>query len=102
MEKFDRKKMEEITKSLMFKVDEQAMIELENLWNYLQKRISFLDRFNLDGIQPMTHINEQPQINFLRDDYLNEVKLEKIEKSDVLENAATHDDDYVTINKVVK
>ncbi|UWV92028.1 hypothetical protein [Mycoplasmopsis cynos] len=48
----------------------------------------------------MTHIDESYQIDFLRDDIEDDSY--SINKKTILSNAAKSDNDFVTLNKVVK
>ncbi|WP_308699347.1 MULTISPECIES: glutamyl-tRNA amidotransferase [unclassified Mycoplasma] len=97
----NKEKIKEIVSSLMFNPSEEVLNNIIKNWNELENDLKNLDKLNLDNIKPLSHINEEYKIDLLREDeFDNEFK--SIDKNQILSNAKTSDQDYVTITKVVK
>ncbi|QKT05362.1 aspartyl/glutamyl-tRNA amidotransferase subunit C [Mycoplasma sp. OR1901] len=97
----NKEKIKEIVNSLMFNPSDEVLDHIIENWHELENELKSFDKLDLDKVKPLSHINEEYKIDLLRDDeFDNEFK--SINKSQILSNAATSDDDYVTIKKVVK
>ena len=73
--------------------------EKEAIKNDLQKMIQFVEKLNeLDttGVEPLLHMSDN--VNVLRED---EVK-GSLSREEGLKNAATHDDQFFKVPKVIK
>lgn len=100
--------MKTITKEQLIQIAQRLMINpadkvLDDIlidWEELQHHVSVLNKINTDNVKPLTHINEDLQIDFLREDEENWDLM--INKNIILENAPENDSDYVTITKVVE
>lgn len=100
MLKMDKDKLKDIVSSLMFEPTDDVLLHITENWTEIQRQLSWLDELDLANIDPMTHINENYQIDFLRDDEVDTTW--SITKADILKNAADKDSDYVILTKVVK
>ncbi|WP_029513461.1 Asp-tRNA(Asn)/Glu-tRNA(Gln) amidotransferase subunit GatC [Mycoplasmopsis primatum] len=96
-----KEELKEIAQSLMFDINEQVLDEIVKLWKDLNKRIKWLEDIDTTNVEPLSHINEEPKVDFLRDDVENN-NLVSISKKDLLDNSKEHNDDYIIINKVIK
>lgn len=89
-----------IAESLMLKPTEDVVEEILKDWEILQKHIQMMNLINTENIEPMTHINENYQIDFFREDI--EDTSWAIEKKHILANASESDQDFIITKKVVK
>ena len=88
--------VEKITNLARLKFDDS---EKEAIKNDLQKMIQFVEKLNeLDttGVEPLLHMSDN--VNVLRED---EVK-GSLSREEGLKNAATHDDQFFKVPKVIK
>ncbi|MCU9933395.1 Asp-tRNA(Asn)/Glu-tRNA(Gln) amidotransferase subunit GatC [Mycoplasmopsis cynos] len=100
MKTISKEKLVNIVSSLMMIPTDKVIENILQNWNTLQKNLRFFDEVDLDNLEPMTHIDESYQIDFLRDDIEDDSY--SINKKTILSNAAKSDNDFVTLNKVVK
>ncbi|MGV2392831.1 UNVERIFIED_CONTAM: aspartyl/glutamyl-tRNA amidotransferase subunit C [Campylobacter lari] len=63
--------------------------------------MDFLKEINTDGVEPMSHINEIPKIDFLRED-VEDKENYTLTKKELLSNAKDKNEDYIITTKVVK
>ncbi|RIV16975.1 glutamyl-tRNA amidotransferase [Mycoplasmopsis gallopavonis] len=100
MQKIDKQSLKEIVSSLMFEPTDEVIENILINWNSIHLQLEWLNDLDLENVKPLSHLNEIPQIDFLRED--SEDISWSITKQDILKNAATKDLDYVTLTKVVK
>ena len=94
----------EVNDALVDKLANLARLKFDNsekvaIKNDLQKMIQFVEKLNeLDttGVEPLLHMSDN--VNILRAD---EVK-GSISREEGLKNAATHDDQFFKVPKVIK
>ncbi|AXJ70352.1 glutamyl-tRNA amidotransferase [Mycoplasmopsis bovis] len=96
-----KEELKEIALSLMFKIDVKVLDDIMELWTDLNTRIEWLKEIDTSNVEPLSHINENRFIDFLRDD-VEDNSLVSIKKQDLLSNAADFDEKYILTNKVVK
>ncbi len=96
-----KEELKEIALSLMFKIDDKVLDDIMELWTDLNTRIEWLREIDTSNVEPLSHINENRFIDFLRDD-VEDNSLVSIKKQDLLSNAADYDENYILTNKVVK
>ncbi len=96
-----KEELKEIALSLMFKIDDKVLDDIMELWTDLNTRIEWLKEIDTSNVEPLSHINENRFIDFLRDD-VEDNSLVYIKKHDLLSNAADYDENYILTNKVVK
>ncbi|QJG66989.1 Asp-tRNA(Asn)/Glu-tRNA(Gln) amidotransferase subunit GatC [Mycoplasma phocoenae] len=93
-----KSKMTELAKLLLFEPKEEVFQMLEKEHENIKSHLELLSKFDLDNIEPMTHINsELISFDLLRDDIVGTT----IEKENILNNAKKHDNDFVTMKRVV-
>lgn len=95
-----KEELYKIAESLMLKPTEDVVEEILKDWEILQKHIQMMNLINTENIEPMTHINENYQIDFFREDV--EDTSWAIEKEHILANASESDKDFIITKKVVK
>lgn len=95
-----KEELYKIAESLMLKPTEDVVEEILKDWEILQKHIQMMNLINTENIEPMTHINENYQIDFFREDI--EDTSWTIEKEHILANASESDQDFIITKKVVK
>ncbi|WP_036431007.1 hypothetical protein [Mycoplasmopsis felis] len=100
MEQITREKLKKIVKTLMFEPTEEVVDNILKNWLKLEKEIKWFDNLDLTNIEPMSKIDEEYYIDFLREDDLN--NLDSINKSELINNAPQKNNDYVILTKVVK
>ncbi|WP_036452297.1 Asp-tRNA(Asn)/Glu-tRNA(Gln) amidotransferase subunit GatC [Mycoplasma buteonis] len=100
MKDISHEKLKEIVSSLMFEPIPEVMDNILNNWHKLEKDLLALDKLDLSSVKPLTHINEMPLVDFLREDV--EDTTWSISKEQILANAKQKDDDYIILTKVVK
>lgn len=83
-------------KKIHLNTSEEVLKKLEVESEVLLKKIDHLKSIDVNGIEPMSRIDETP-ISFLREDVEGEVFPRKF----ILENAPETVDNYVAIKKVV-
>lgn len=90
----DKKKLREISNSLMFDVKENVIDEIAEIYAGLEEKIFRLKEIDTTNVEPMVRIDSNP-ISFLREDVVGE----SLPKNVVLENARNTEGDFVVINK---
>lgn len=95
-----KEELYKIAESLMLKPTEDVVEEILKDWEVLQKHIHMMSLINTENVEPMTHINENYQIDFFREDI--EDTSWAIKKEHILANAFESDQDFITTKKVVK
>ncbi|WP_322908609.1 glutamyl-tRNA amidotransferase [Mycoplasmopsis felis] len=100
MEQITREKLKKIVKTLMFEPTDEVVDNILKNWLKLEKEIKWFDNLDLTNIEPMSKIDEEYYIDFLREDDLN--NLDSINKSELINNAPQKNNDYVILTKVVK
>ncbi|MEI2462584.1 glutamyl-tRNA amidotransferase [Mycoplasmopsis felis] len=100
MEQITREKLKKIVKTLMFDPTEEVVDNILKNWLKLEKEIKWFDNLDLTNIEPMSKIDEEYYIDFLREDDFN--NLDSINKSELINNAPQKNNDYVILTKVVK
>ncbi|UWV79457.1 glutamyl-tRNA amidotransferase [Mycoplasmopsis felis] len=100
MEQITREKLKKIVKTLMFDSTEEVVDNILKNWLKLEKEIKWFDNLDLTNIEPMSKIDEEYYIDFLREDDFN--NLDSINKSELINNAPQKNNDYVILTKVVK
>lgn len=101
--------MKKITNKQLIESAESIKLELaddvkKNIKKYLRdfnKRLEELHEYDTENVEPLTHINEMPLVDFLREDIVDE-NIKSLEKQKILSNASESDSDYVVVDKVVK
>ena len=93
----DKKKLLNISKSLMFEINEDVANSLEQEFSILENKINKMKSIDTDNINPMTSVDETP-ITFLREDKVGEA----LQKDAILNNAPNSDNDFIIINKEAK
>ncbi len=81
-----KEELKEIALSLMFKIDDKVLDDIMELWTDLNTRIEWLKEIDTSNVEPLSHINENRFIDFLRDD-VEDNSLVSIKKQDLLSNA---------------
>ncbi|ATO30788.1 glutamyl-tRNA amidotransferase [Mycoplasmopsis bovirhinis] len=100
MKQINNEKIKRIVESLMFEPNDQVINNIIKNWNDLSKSIELFNNFNLENLEPMTHIDQSYQIDFLREDIPSQIN--SITKETILTNTKNKDDDYVILAKVVQ
>lgn len=100
MKTINKQTLIEIVKSLMLEPSDDVLEEIIQEWETIQYQLSFLNKINTENVLPLTHINEKPVIDFLREDIVDYSN--SITKSNILTNASESDQDYIITSKVVK
>lgn len=95
-----KEELYKIAESLMLEPTEDVVEEILKDWEILQKHIQMMNLINTENIEPMTHINENYQIDFFREDI--EDTSWAIKKEHILANASESDQDFIITKKVVK
>ncbi|MBN0919253.1 Asp-tRNA(Asn)/Glu-tRNA(Gln) amidotransferase subunit GatC [[Mycoplasma] gypis] len=94
----EKAKMIKLANDLLFDVKEEVFELLNEEHENIKKQLTLLNKFNLDNIEPMTHINEAAiDFDLLRED---EPK-QGLAKDKLLDNAFDKDADFVKIRKVI-
>jgi len=89
--------LKETAKKLMLSTNEKVLQKLQEDFETIELKISKLKNINTNGIEPLTHPNENSIILF-REDVIGET----LDKEVIVSNAPTSEGGYVTIEKVVK
>ncbi len=92
-----RESLKEIVKSLKLETTEEVLNGLETDYEKIHKAFLDLKKISIEGVKPMYRIDETPT-TFLREDK----PLKGFTKEEVLHNAPTHDNTFVTMKRVVK
>lgn len=101
MVKPTKEQLIEIVKSIMLEPKPEVINQILEDWNNLEDELKVLNKIDTTNIEPLSHIDEKPLIDFLREDEPN--MNSSISKDNILSNAHQKDNDYVIVNdKVVK
>ncbi|BAW18402.1 glutamyl-tRNA(gln)amidotransferase subunit C [Mycoplasmopsis bovigenitalium] len=100
MKSIDKEKLFSIVKRLMIEPSEQVIDQILLEWEQIQQQMKIMNKIDTSNIEPLTHINETPLIDFLREDV--EDNSFSISKQQILENAPEKDDNYIITTRVVK
>ncbi|BAP00835.1 glutamyl-tRNA amidotransferase subunit C [Mycoplasmopsis californica HAZ160_1] len=100
MKSINKEKLAEIVKSLMLEPSDNVLEQILSEWDLIQKQMSFINAIDTIGIKPLSHIDEHPRIDFLREDTIDSSWA--ISKQTALQNALEYDQDYIITEKVVK
>lgn len=100
MKNIDKNKLIEIVNSLMFNPTEEVLQNILSNWKDLQDSLEYFNYVDLSELKPLTHINEDYNVDFFREDIVDSSY--SIDKETILENAKEKDSDYVILTKVVK
>ncbi|MBW0594721.1 aspartyl/glutamyl-tRNA amidotransferase subunit C [Mycoplasma anatis] len=95
-----KEELYKIAETLMLKPTEEVVEEILKDWEVLQKYIQMMSLINTDNVKPMTHINENYQVDFFREDIEDDSWA--IKKEHILSNATESDRDFIITKKVVK
>ncbi|UWV77319.1 glutamyl-tRNA amidotransferase [Mycoplasmopsis cynos] len=99
MKTISKEKLVNIVSSLMMIPTDKVIENILQNWNTLQKNLRFFDEVDLDNLGNDAYRWIIPNW-FLRDDIEDDSY--SINKKTILSNAAKSDNDFVTLNKVVK
>lgn len=101
MKKITKEKLIEIVSSIMLNPTDSVIEGILKDWQNLQKDFKSLSKIDTNNVKPLTHINEQPKVDFLRQDTPD--MSWSISKNEILSNAAQKNEDYIIVpDKVVK
>ncbi|WP_027120806.1 Asp-tRNA(Asn)/Glu-tRNA(Gln) amidotransferase subunit GatC [Mycoplasmopsis lipofaciens] len=100
MKEITKDKLKQIVLSLMIEPTDEVLESIMNEWHEIQKELELLNKIDLTGIKPLTHIDETYHVDFLREDEIDDSF--SISKTQILENAFNKDEDYLITKKVVK
>ncbi len=92
-----KKLLKEIVKSLKLNPTEEVLNGLERDFKKIKGSFEELKKINVENVKPMYRVDETP-ILFLRED----TPVEGFTKEQVLHNAPTKDETFVTMKRVVK
>ncbi|MGX9340329.1 Asp-tRNA(Asn)/Glu-tRNA(Gln) amidotransferase subunit GatC [Mycoplasma sp. 128] len=94
----EKAKMIKLANDLLFEPKEEVFLLLNEEHENIKKQLELLNSFDLDHLEPMTHINEKAiDFDMLRED---EPK-PGISKQELLTNAYDKDDTFVKVRKVI-
>ncbi|QIW62119.1 Asp-tRNA(Asn)/Glu-tRNA(Gln) amidotransferase subunit GatC [Mycoplasmopsis gallinacea] len=99
MKHISKEKLYEIVNSLMLEPSKEVIEGILEKWETIQNDLEDIKAWDLENVKPMTHINEQLHIDFLRED--EPASLPSINKEQILANATEKDDSFVITTKVV-
>ncbi|PZW00605.1 glutamyl-tRNA amidotransferase [Metamycoplasma auris] len=93
-------KIKKLANDLLLEPNDEVIELTKKLLASIDESLHELEWMDLEGIKPLSHINEK-EIAFedLREDVVDSTK--KIEKKDLLANAANSNDDLVIMKRVV-
>ncbi|WP_029512742.1 Asp-tRNA(Asn)/Glu-tRNA(Gln) amidotransferase subunit GatC [Mycoplasmopsis iners] len=100
MQKIDKEKLKSIVASIMLEPKNEVLDAIIEEWHIIENNLRFLDKLDLQDVKPLTHLNEIPLVDFLREDVVDNSFA--ISKMEALNNAKEHDADYIITKKVVK
>lgn len=93
----ERKKIIELAKLIKINPTEEVLTMLENEFTSIKKMLDKLKDLNVDSIEPMSHIDENP-INFFREDEYEDYSKNK---EILLKNSKNSTKDFVKIERVI-
>lgn len=100
MKNITKEQLVSIVKRLMLEPSNEVIDQILAEWNSIQRSLEFMNKFNTENIKPLTHINENLFVDFLREDIVSET--DSITKQQALSNAGDFDNDFIITTKVVR
>lgn len=100
MKKVTKEELKKIVASLMLEPTNEVLDQIMAEWKVLNKNLSMLKKLDTTNVKPLSHINEEALVDFLREDV--EDTSFSINKQTALNNAKDKDQDYIITTKVVK
>ncbi|BAH69450.1 hypothetical protein MBIO_0185 [Mycoplasmopsis fermentans PG18] len=100
MKKVTKEELKKIVASLMLEPTNEVLDQIMTEWKVLNKNLNMLKKLNTTNVKPLSHINEEALVDFLREDV--EDTSYSINKQTALNNAMDKDQDYIITTKVVK
>lgn len=100
MKNITKEQLVSIVKRLMLEPSNEVIDQILAEWNSIQRSLEFMNKFNTENIKPLTHINENLFVDFLREDIVSET--DSITKQQALNNAGDFDNDFIITTKVVR
>ncbi|WP_036463661.1 Asp-tRNA(Asn)/Glu-tRNA(Gln) amidotransferase subunit GatC [Mycoplasmopsis sturni] len=100
MKEMTKEQLKEIVSSIMFEPSEAVLDNILENWMNLQKELKKFDKLDLVNVKPLTHLNEEPLVDFLREDI--EDTSYSISREQILQNAKDSDEEYIITTRVVK
>ncbi|UUD36017.1 aspartyl/glutamyl-tRNA amidotransferase subunit C [Mycoplasmopsis citelli] len=100
MKNITKEKLKEIVASLMIEPTDEVLNNILDNWNNIQNELKKFNKLDLENVAPLSHINETPLVDFLREDIVDNSF--SISKDDILKNAKDKDQNYIITSKVVK
>ncbi|KKB26671.1 Aspartyl-tRNA(Asn) amidotransferase subunit C [Mycoplasmopsis meleagridis] len=99
MKEINKDKLKNIVSSIMLNPTNEVIENILQEWNILHENLAILDQLDLKNVEPLTHIDENKYIDFLREDKVDTSF--SISKKDALKNAKEKDEDFIITVKVV-
>ncbi|WP_416737978.1 Asp-tRNA(Asn)/Glu-tRNA(Gln) amidotransferase subunit GatC [Mycoplasmopsis meleagridis] len=99
MKEINKDKLKNIVSSIMLNPTNEVIENILQEWNILHENLAILDQLDLNNVEPLTHIDENKYIDFLREDKVDTSF--SISKKDALKNAKEKDEDFIITVKVV-
>lgn len=100
MKNINREKLNLIVETLMIKPSDEVLDGILEDWNEIQSSIENLNKIDTTNIEPLTRINENLFLDFLRED-VNDNSW-SINKKQLLENSKDSDNNFILTKKVVE
>ena len=97
MEQMDKAYIQKLANQLMFDLNDEEILELQEEFVTLQKQIALLEKIDTEGVEEMIYPFEA-ETSFLREDEVSHV----ISREDALRNAKAVMAGHVHVPKVVK
>ncbi len=97
MEQMDKAYIQKLANQLMFDLNDEEILELQEEFVTLQKQIALLEQIDTEGVEEMIYPFEA-ETSFLREDEVSHV----ISREDALRNAKAVMAGHVHVPKVVK
>ncbi|WP_029905411.1 Asp-tRNA(Asn)/Glu-tRNA(Gln) amidotransferase subunit GatC [Mycoplasmopsis opalescens] len=99
MKKITKEELKLVVKSILLEPTDEVLDQIINEWGIIQQHLMNLKCLDTQNVKPLTHINELPIIDYLREDEFDSTG--SITKNQVLSNAKESDADFIITNKVV-
>lgn len=100
MQKITKEELKIIVKSLMLEPTDEVLDNIMKEWKTIYKSLDLLKKLDTTNVKPLSHIDETPLVDFLREDV--EDTSFAINKQEALKNAKDHNKDYIITKKVVE
>ncbi len=97
MEQMDKAYIQKLANQLMFDLNDEEILDLQEEFVTLQKQIALLEQIDTEGVEEMIYPFEA-ETSFLREDEVSHV----ISREDALRNAKAVMAGHVHVPKVVK